>query len=77
MEIIDGLDPRDMGWSRLDKYDLAEALRDYVNEILDSTPEGIALDYARAFISDVNWHEIAKSMIEAYADQDEPEEEEA
>jgi hypothetical protein len=79
LETIDGLDPRDMGWHRLDKYDLAEALRDYVNEILDSTPEGIALDYARAFISDVNWYEIAKSMIEAYADQDEdePEEEEA
>ena len=69
LEMIDGLDPREMGWRRLDTYDLSKALKDYVDDILDtSTPEGIALDYARAFVSDVNWYEIAEYMIEAYAD---------
>jgi len=29
--------------------------------------EGLALDYARAFLSDVDWREIAKHMIEDYA----------
>jgi hypothetical protein len=68
-ELIDGLDPRDMGWHKLDRYDLASALKDYVDDILEtSTPEGIALDYARAFVSDVNWYEITGHMIDAYAD---------
>jgi hypothetical protein len=72
LELIDGLDPRDMGWHKLDRYDLASALKDYVDELLESsTPEGIALDYARAFVSDVNWYEIAEGMIEAYADETE------
>jgi len=67
LEMIDGLDPRDMGWQRLDKYDLADALKDYCHEILEcDAKEGLALDYARAFISDVNWREISESMIENY-----------
>jgi hypothetical protein len=39
--------------------------------IEESTPEGIARDYAMAFISDVNWHEIA----EHYQEEEEEEEE--
>lgn len=38
----------------------AESAREFAEELIyDSTPEGIARDYALAFISDVNWHEIA------------------
>jgi len=71
LEIFDGLDPREMGWLGEDAPDLSKTLKDYVDDILDtSTPEGIALDYARAFVSDVNWYEIAEHMIEAYADQE-------
>lgn len=74
LEIFDGLEPREMGWGRLDKYDLADALKDYCHEILEcDAKEGLAMDYARAFISDVNWHEISKNMIENYADQEESE----
>ena len=43
----------------------AESARDFVEEIIiDSTPEGVARDYALAFISDVNWHEIAEHYQE-------------
>jgi hypothetical protein len=70
LEIFDGLDPREMGWQRLDKYDLAYCLKEYANELIDMQGEGLAVDYARAFISDVNWQEIAQSMIEAYADEE-------
>ena len=66
LEIFDGLDPSDMGWQRLDKYDLADCLREYANELIDQTGEGLAVDYARAFLMDVDWREIAQSMIEAY-----------
>ena len=48
-----------------DLYWTAESARDFVEEIIiDSTPEGAARDYALAFISDVNWHEIAKHYEE-------------
>ena len=46
----------------------AESCREFAEElIMDSTEEGIARDYALAFLSDVNWHEIA----EHYQDEDE------
>lgn len=78
LEVFDGMDPREMGWQRLDKYELGEALKDYANEVLEcNAGEGLALDYARAFISDVDWFEIARHMIDAYADADETETEEA
>jgi hypothetical protein len=51
----------------------ADSARDFVEEIIiDSTPDGIARDYALAFISDVNWHEIA-AHYEAEQEEDEEE----
>lgn len=38
-----------------------ESAREFVEECIESTTdEGIARDYAMAFISDVNWYEIAE-----------------
>ena len=71
LEIFDGIDPQDMGWHK-DTYDLLPILRDYVRDVLEmDTKQGLALDYALAFIEEVNWQEIAQSMIEAYADDEE------
>jgi len=48
--------------------------KEFVEECIESTTdEGIARDYAMAFISDVNWQEIA----EHYQEENEDEEEEA
>jgi hypothetical protein len=70
LEIFDGIDPRDMSWQSMDDYDLGQYLKEYANELLEmDTKEGLALDYARAFISDVNWREIARHMLEAYAEE--------
>ncbi len=78
LEVFDGMDPRDMDWHRLDKFDLADCIKEYANEILEmDVKEGLALDYARAFISDVNWQEIAHHMIVTYAEETEDETEEA
>lgn len=64
LEIFDGLNPRDMGWRKLDHHDLRDAVCDYANEIVEmNVPEGLALDYARAFLNDVNWWEIAQHLI--------------
>jgi hypothetical protein len=69
LEIFDGIDPSEMGWHKLDNIDLARALETYAHEILEmNAREGLALDYARAFLADVNWHEIADAMRDAFAD---------
>ena len=74
LEIFDGLDPADMGWKLHGPCELADFLKDYAHEILEiDAKEGLALDYARAFISDVNWREIARVMIAAYGEDEEDE----
>lgn len=70
LEMFDGLDPKDMGWHRLDVYDLSQVLKDYADDALTiDGASGLAVDYARAFISEVNWREIAQSMIDTYLDE--------
>lgn len=69
LEIFDGIDPRDMDWVGIEPYELASILREYVEDLIDSiTPDGIALNYALAFVDGVNYREIAAMMLEAYAD---------
>jgi len=68
LEIFDGLAPEDMGWETFDIYDLTDSLKEYAQTAIeDSAPEGLALDYARAFLADVNWGEIARHKITEYA----------
>jgi hypothetical protein len=46
-----------------------DVCKNYAEELIDATSnEGLARDYALAFLSDVNWYEIAKHMIDAYAE---------
>jgi len=47
--------------------DLTKRLEEQTDEVLTDYGEnetGLALDYARAFVSDVNWHEIAQHFID-------------
>ena len=72
LEIFDGFTPYDvMGNDFPAAYDLAQGLKDWAEEIIyNDTPDGgLARDYALAFLSDVNWHEIAKHMIADYAEE--------
>jgi len=44
-------------------------LKAYAEElIIETSSEGLARDYALAFLSDVNWAEIAEHVIENYAE---------
>lgn len=78
LEIFDGMELGDF-WgfhnekaSEIDVYELADVLKDYADEMLTINGEsGLAVDYARAFLLDVSWLEIAKSMIEKYSDDEE------
>lgn len=50
----------------LDAYDLGQFLRDTAEEMISEQSEGLAQDYALAFLDEVNWREIAEHMIEDY-----------
>jgi len=69
LEMIDGMEPDDFGFSRKEEftltevYELADALQNHAEEILDQSPDGLTKDYALAFLSDVNWREIAQHMV--------------
>ena len=63
LEFFDGFNPSDNGYSE-ENTELPDQLNDYVESIIDeTTADGIAKDYALAFISDVNWYEIAEHLI--------------
>ena len=48
-----------------DSYWTAESAKEFVEDIITyDTSEGIARDYALAFIDDVNWDEIAEHYQE-------------
>ena len=65
LEWLDGFNPDDNGYDTNDVYELSIQLKDYVESVIDeTTPDGIAKDYALAFVSDVNYYEIAENLIE-------------
>ena len=70
LEIFDGFNPvEEWGLERetLTESELAFILKEHAEELVsEATPEGLALDYALAFMADVNWHEIAGHMLEDY-----------
>ena len=66
LEIFDGQDYENFDLTQ-DAYDLGRDLKDYAEELIYATSnEGLARDYALAFLSDVNWREITEYLIEAY-----------
>ena len=67
LEIFDGMTPRDITDTRdVEAYELGQAMKDLAELIMEDRATGLALDYARAFLSDVNWYEIATHKIEEY-----------
>jgi hypothetical protein len=48
-------------------HELGDDLKNYATEILESEgTSGLTFDYAMAFLSAVNWREIAQHMIDDY-----------
>lgn len=76
LEIFDGMSPYD--FNKSDAYELGQDLKSYAEEIIGTGCDNtLALDYALAFLDDVNWREIAQSMKDAYDDNNETETEAA
>lgn len=72
LEIFDGMNPSDywvMDDDNLSAYDLGLLLKDYAEDaIINSSTEGLSRDYALAFLSAVDFREIAQSMINAHVE---------
>lgn len=65
LENIDGLDPREI-FEYETTEELACLLSDYLDEHISENSSGIAKDYARAFLADVDWRQIAAHLVEDY-----------
>jgi hypothetical protein len=81
--MFDGQSAEDLGcfsrYEEPDTSDVADYLRDSVDDVLCNDCEnGPALSYARAFVSDVNWYEIAQHFVDEWNElrQEEEREEE-
>jgi hypothetical protein len=69
LEMVDGSHWGDVieGDQEPDAYKLGLDIKDCCETwIEESAPEGLARDYALAFLSAVNWQEIAQHLIDDY-----------
>jgi hypothetical protein len=67
LELFDGMqiDPLE----EKDSTTLADHLKDWAeNRVEETSTEGIARDWALAFLQDVNWREIAQNLLAANAE---------
>jgi hypothetical protein len=72
LEVFDSMTPEDFDLDEenigsVDVYDFSQSMKDYISEMLEmGTPDGLAKDYAFAFLSDVNFYEIAEHFLDAH-----------
>ena len=70
LEIFDGFETQDYYDNyEDDPHGFGEFLKDYADEILyidqkNLDNEALALSYARAFMDEVNWYEIAEHLLD-------------
>jgi hypothetical protein len=70
LEVFDGIAWLDQFDDGISVYDASVLLKEYAEELIEvSSSEGLARDYALAFLSDVNWYEIAQSMYNLYIEE--------
>ena len=65
LEIFDGND-FDTWQGYASAYDLGQALKEYAEGLIHESGGAngnLAVDYALAFLSEVNWHEIAEHIM--------------
>jgi len=67
LEIFDGMSPDDIcGETPSDVWQLETTMKEYALEMVDELPDHIARGWARAFLADVNWTELARHKVEEY-----------
>ena len=64
LEVFDGLDLRDHFDELPDTYDVGAWALEYAKSLLDEGANGLARDWALAFLSEVDWYSIARHLID-------------
>lgn len=69
LEVFDGMEFHEWRdfYPDMDAGSLVSLLREWVEDVVIADAEGLVADYARAFLSDVNYWEIAEHILEMYA----------
>lgn len=74
LEMFDGFDVREyMDGDLPDVYGLAEWLKEYADDCVSNYGQqscNLAVDYARAFLADVNWREIAEHILDQIQEEE-------
>ena len=66
LEIFDGFDSSDLlEYHGEDAYEMGMSLKEIAENYLEEQGSGLTLDYAMAFLNEVNWYEIASNIIES------------
>jgi hypothetical protein len=64
LELIEGFaDALDLSDYAGDPWGLADLFDAYADEVMTDNAQGLALDYARAFLADVNCYEMAVGLL--------------
>jgi hypothetical protein len=65
LEMFDGSTLEDFNTVEVEPYPLSLYLKDCAEELIcETSTEGLARDYALAFLSEVDWRSIAQHIIE-------------
>jgi hypothetical protein len=62
-----GIDPQGMELSEI-ASDLKEQLEEHLEQEVNGNTQSLAFSYAMAFVSEVNFYEIARHLIEYHAE---------
>lgn len=71
LEIFDGTE--EMWTEYRSQQEVAKAMKEYLEEFLEQEGKGVALDYAMAFVSDVDYHQIASHYYQEESEEVEEE----
>jgi hypothetical protein len=78
LEVFDGLELSDVTYradnSDADTYEVSNFCKEYADEVVLHGSSGLVHDYASAFLSEVNFYEIAEHMVQAYNEENEEDE---
>jgi hypothetical protein len=50
-------------------YDVAQVIRENCTDVISEHGKDLTLDYALAFLDNVNWREIAKHIVQDWLDE--------
>jgi hypothetical protein len=71
VDVFNDFDLDDWCLDMLDTTELAGWMKDYVGEIIEeATQPSLARDFALAFLSDVNWNELAQTARDEYLQEE-------